>query len=647
MEVLLLVARLVLATVFAAAGIAKLLDLPGSRAAVVAFGVPQRFASLAGVALPGAELAIALLLLPTTTARWGAVGALLLLATFIVAIGFNLLRGRAPDCHCFGQLHSAPAGAATLRRNALLAGLATFIAIAGPSDAGDSLANAFTQLSAVDDWQLVGVLLLLGLVVGPVQVSARMRARQGRLPGRTKEVDPPDGKHPTTPLRRPASSDGLPVGTPAPTFTLPDLSGNPVSLADVRADHQRVLLLFTDPNCGPCQVVMPLVSQWQAVAGQRLHIEVISRGDRTANITKAREHDLARVLLQEQREVALMYATGGTPAAVLIEEDGTIGAPVAGGYDAIRDLLASLLGEASDPSLRAPTPTLAGQAPAFRLPTLTGAEVSLAELLAPGRPLMLHFTDPRCGPCYELLPDIGGWQRVYGDQLTSVVVSSGDPDTNRLITAEYGISPGMVLMQADREVFDGFNLRQLPTAVVVEANGEIRPGMTYGAQAVRQLVADTLGLKLPDRPTSAIASVAVGDPAPVFHRPDLHGTPHEVGVPNAGRTVVLFWNPGCPHCERLLPALKAWESHPDAPNVMVVSRGPHGLNRELGLASPIVLDDDRTIARSYGATGTPAAVVIDAHGRIAAPVGRGATGVRTLIETMIGASAPPGDIAQR
>jgi hypothetical protein len=82
------------------------------------------------------------------------------------------------------------------------------------------------------------------------------------------------------------------------------------------------------------------------------------------------------------------------------------------------------------------------------------------------------------------------------------------------------------------------------------------------------------------------------------------------------------------------------------PPVLVVSRGPHGLNHELGLASPIVLDDDRTIARSYGATGTPAAVVIDAHGRIASPVGRGATGVRALIETMIGASAAASELAR-
>ena len=57
------------------------------------------------------------------------------------------------------------------------------------------------------------------------------------------------------------------------------------------------------------------------------------------------------------------------------------------------------------------------RAPGFALPNLDGERVTLDALLAPGIPLLLLFTAPRCGPCYALLPDIGGWQRVYGDRL--------------------------------------------------------------------------------------------------------------------------------------------------------------------------------------------------------------------------------------
>src|ERR671934_912799 len=118
----LLVARVVLAAVFSLAGLAKLTDREGSRVAVGEFGVPERLAGPLATLLPLAELTIAVTVLLTPTARGAAIAALGLLAVFIAAIAVNLGRGRQPDCHCFGQLHSAPAGPATLLRNAVLAG---------------------------------------------------------------------------------------------------------------------------------------------------------------------------------------------------------------------------------------------------------------------------------------------------------------------------------------------------------------------------------------------------------------------------------------------------------------------------------------------------------------------------------------------
>ena len=114
MDATLLCARLLLALVFAVAGVAKLADRTGSRQAIVDFGVPAALVGPLGVFLPLAELAVAAALVPTTTAWWGAVGALVLLLLFAVAIGANLARGRKPNCRCFGQVHSAPAGWSTL-----------------------------------------------------------------------------------------------------------------------------------------------------------------------------------------------------------------------------------------------------------------------------------------------------------------------------------------------------------------------------------------------------------------------------------------------------------------------------------------------------------------------------------------------------
>jgi uncharacterized membrane protein YphA (DoxX/SURF4 family) len=112
MSASLLVARVFLALVFATAGVAKLADREGSRQAITDFGVPSALAAPLGLLLPLAELAVAASLLPGSTAWWGALG---LLSVFVVDISINLARGRKPECHCFGQLHSAPAGWKTLR----------------------------------------------------------------------------------------------------------------------------------------------------------------------------------------------------------------------------------------------------------------------------------------------------------------------------------------------------------------------------------------------------------------------------------------------------------------------------------------------------------------------------------------------------
>ena len=56
--VLALVARVLLAAVFAVAGAAKLRDRPGTRQAVVDFGAPERLAGPLAVLLPLAELEI-------------------------------------------------------------------------------------------------------------------------------------------------------------------------------------------------------------------------------------------------------------------------------------------------------------------------------------------------------------------------------------------------------------------------------------------------------------------------------------------------------------------------------------------------------------------------------------------------------------
>src|SRR3990172_9175852 len=116
-----LVGQVALAAVFVTAASTKLADREGSRRAMTEFGVPGRFVGPLAVLLPLVELATAAALVPDPTARWGAGVSLALLLAFSAAIALNLGRGRAPDCHCFGRLHSAPVSWWTVGRNLLLA----------------------------------------------------------------------------------------------------------------------------------------------------------------------------------------------------------------------------------------------------------------------------------------------------------------------------------------------------------------------------------------------------------------------------------------------------------------------------------------------------------------------------------------------
>src|SRR5215218_10673937 len=174
--------RLLLATVFAVAGVAKLADRAGSRQAIVDFGLPARLATLLGILLPLYELAVAAALIPTPTAWWGAVGALGLLLMFIVGISINLVRGRKPECHCFGQLYSAPAGWKTLARNGVLAAVAGFVLWEGYE--GGAGPSAVAWLGALSTAQLLGLLggvLVLALLAGQWAFLVHLLRQNGRL----------------------------------------------------------------------------------------------------------------------------------------------------------------------------------------------------------------------------------------------------------------------------------------------------------------------------------------------------------------------------------------------------------------------------------------------------------------------------------
>src|SRR5213078_574628 len=134
-----------------------------------------------GLLLPLAELAVAIALLLPATAWWGALGALALLLLFVGGIGYNLARGRQPECHCFGQLHSAPAGWPTLIRNLVLAALAGVVVAFGRSTPQVGVLDSLAPLSVSQRIEVLAGVVALALLIGEGWVLLQVLSQQGRL----------------------------------------------------------------------------------------------------------------------------------------------------------------------------------------------------------------------------------------------------------------------------------------------------------------------------------------------------------------------------------------------------------------------------------------------------------------------------------
>jgi uncharacterized membrane protein YphA (DoxX/SURF4 family)/thiol-disulfide isomerase/thioredoxin len=322
--------RVLLAVVFVTAGVGKLLDLEGSRQAMRDFGVPDRAVRIAAIVLPVSELAIGLALLFRPSARWAALAASLLLAAFIAGIARALARGEQPDCHCFGQIHSAPAGPITLARNALLAACAVVVVVYGSGPAID------TWLGARSASQLVAIVTAI-CAIAATGYAWGVRRDLRRL---RRDLE-------TTRKVAALGRAGLPVGYDAPAFALSDLQGRRTMLTTLLERGKPLLLMFMSPGCGPCAALMPRVHEWQQTLSERLTIAVLSTGSAEQNAV-FEEYGLDHVLLQERMEVADQFGVNVTPSAVFVSREGKIASQRAESQFGIEPLLRLALRDGVD-----------------------------------------------------------------------------------------------------------------------------------------------------------------------------------------------------------------------------------------------------------------------------------------------------------
>src|SRR3954453_6138466 len=97
--------------------------------------------------------------------------------------------------------------------------------------------------------------------------------------------------------------------------------------------------------------------------------------------------------------------------------------------------------------------------------------VTLGSLRAGGQPVALLFTDPDCGPCRELMPRVGEWQRGRVDGLNVVVISRGGADQVRAEASAHSLET--LLLDEEDRVSEAYRARLTPGAVLIDDEGRI------------------------------------------------------------------------------------------------------------------------------------------------------------------------------
>jgi len=475
-----------LAGLFATAGLAKLADLQGAEKAARGFGVSGPLSKFGPVVLSLAEIVLAATLLFPSVSWYGAIGAASLLIVFIAMMAYQWSRGNAPDCHCFGQLHSEPVGLKSIIRNLLFLGLAAFVWSGGRARQGLQMNQLTVEimptiLGTLAVLMLGGALLYLRKIIA---LQEEFRRRLDVLEVVAREGAPVDHEHFSDP------HDGLPIGSPLPEFQLRSLDGTPVSSRELVRDDKGVLFFFVSPACEPCQILMPEFRNWSDDLKDRISTVFVSSGDEKENRKKFAELGDSTVLLDDDRSFAIAAGGRWTPTALYVDANGRIASHVSAGDTAVAELVDKI--KASD--LNTPFTFFSSghhqgrglkigeETPDFALVDIEGREITRHDLL--GKRTLFTFWSPTCPYCTKLLDEFKKWEtsRTNGHP-NIILISDGDVKEHK----EFGFrSP--VILDKDYRTAAHLGMLGTPSAVLVNENGIIESETAVGAKNIWALL---------------------------------------------------------------------------------------------------------------------------------------------------------------
>jgi thiol-disulfide isomerase/thioredoxin len=492
----LLLARLPLVMVFGAAGALKYRDQSTFSETLLDFGAPGFLAKPLTRVLPGLEIATALLLLVGDPFRAGSIAALLLLLVFTLAVTINLIRGKRPNCRCFGQVSSKPIGWTTIARNLVLSALAVacFLLQTKRWAALDWQITPFAAVAAAVTFAVIAALVAEGWTI------ILLLKQQGRLLTRVEQLEAGANQEKALLLDEFAntSNHGLAVGSKAPDFLLQTVTGGVASLESLCANGLPVLMIFANPHCDACNKLLPSIAYWQSQLEKEVTIAIISEDRADRNLEKFAPYGLHHILLQKRRQVAADFLVELTPSALVIGPGGDIRSLIYAGPQAIEGLMkqamaSSRLGKSGQSvwgGRRSAAVSLRPQKSASMIepgnsapvPPLRDLDGRLIDISSIQTETMILFWNANCSFCRSMLPELKAWEINQQKRLDLVVIASGTEQANR----ELGLHSSVVLDPA-ASLMQRLGVPGTPSAFLVSA-GKVASTVQVGSSAIWALV---------------------------------------------------------------------------------------------------------------------------------------------------------------
>jgi peroxiredoxin len=355
-----------------------------------------------------------------------------------------------------------------------------------------------------------GTLLPWLLIAAGTWLGYQLVRQNGRILLRLEAIERQLGARSPAQRREPV---GLPVGTLAPDFELPDLTGARRKLSEFRG--RDVLLIFFNPKCGFCaKMADDLAAQPLGAGGGWAIPLVVTTGNPDENRQLVERHGIPCVVLrQEQMEVASRFRVLGTPMGYRIDAAGRIASELTVGAEALLALAAPFSrvpkgrahehaqgasGNGSAHNGKQPDPSLARSrlnrnglkagvvAPEFRLPRIDGGELSLGDLR--GGRVLLVFSDPDCGPCDKLAPRLQELHVQLPD-LHILMLSRRDVNATRTKAAALGLSFPIV-MQKQWEISLKYGMFATPIGYLIDEQGMIARDIAVGVEPILALAGE-------------------------------------------------------------------------------------------------------------------------------------------------------------